>query len=112
MFSQNGKTARSPARPMSHDTITTLRFHRSMSAPPSGANKNPGSMRATMTNPTAVAEFDTLEAMARIAIRPVQSPRLETNCAPKSGMKPGTWNTRHGAGGIASRSAAGGMNGA
>ena len=60
-------------------------------------------MRATITKPTAVAEFDTRLAIARIAIRPIQSPRLDTNCAPKSGRKPGTRNTRHGAGGIGSR---------
>ena len=58
MFSQNGNSASSPARPMSHVTITTLRFQRSMSAPPSGANRKPGSMRATITKPTAVAEFE------------------------------------------------------
>ena len=31
-----------PARPMSHVTITTLRFQRSTSAPPSGASTKPG----------------------------------------------------------------------
>ena len=48
---------------MSQLTITTLRFQRSTSAPPSGASNNPGSMRATITRPTAAAEFDTLAAM-------------------------------------------------
>ena len=69
-------------------------------------------MRATITKPTAVAEFETRLAIARIANSPIQSPRLDANCAPKSGRKPGTANTRHGAGGIGSRSGAGGMNGA
>src|SRR4029077_9587251 len=112
MFSQNGNNASNANRPMSQLTITTLRFQRSMSAPPSGANKKPGSMRATITKPTAVAEFDTRGAIARIANRPVQSPRLDANCAPNSGRNPGTLKTRHGAGGIGSRSGAGGMNGA
>jgi hypothetical protein len=112
MLSQNGSTASSAARPMSHVTITALRFQRSMSAPPTGANRKPGSMRATITKPTAVAEFETRPAIAMIAKSPVQSPKLDTNCAPNSGRNPGTRNTRHGAGGIGSRSGAGGMNGA
>ena len=41
-LSKNGSSASSPARPMSQLTITTLRFHRSTSAPPSGARKKPG----------------------------------------------------------------------
>ena len=57
----------------------------SASAPPSGANKKPGNMRATITRPTAAAELDTFAAMLRIASRPIQSPRLDANCAPKSG---------------------------
>ena len=72
----------------------------------------PGSMRATMTRPMPVPEPDTFCAIAMIARSPVQSPRLETNCAPISGMNPGVRNTRQGAGGIGTSSGADGMNGA
>ena len=78
---------------MSHVTITTLRFHRSTSAPPSGARRKPGSMRATITRPTPVPELETLVASARIATSPIQSPRLETTCAAQMRVKPGARNT-------------------
>ena len=45
---------------MSQLTITTLRFQRSRSAPPTGASTKPGSMRATITRPMPVPDVDTL----------------------------------------------------
>ncbi len=72
----------------------------------------PGSMRATITRPTAVPEFDTRAAIARIAMSPIQSPRLETTCAPNSGRNPLTRKTFQGAAGSGSASGDVGMNGA
>ena len=57
-------------RPMSHDTITVLRFQRSTSAPPTGASNKPGSMRAVITRPMANPDVDTLPAIAMIARKP------------------------------------------
>ena len=106
MLSKNGSNASSPARPMSQLTITTLRFHRSTSAPPSGASKKPGSMRATITRPTAVPEFDTFVASARIATSPIQSPRLDTNCAAEQRQEP-----RHAEHATTARAASGASSG-
>ena len=111
-LSQNGRIARSANRPMSQLTITTLRFHLSRKTPPIGASTKPGSMRAIITSPIPVPDPETFPAIAMIASRPVQSPRLETNCAPMSGMNPGVRNTRQGVGGIGSLSGEDGMNGA
>ena len=110
-LSKNGSSASNPARPMSQLTITTLRFHRSTSAPPNGARMKPGSIRAVITRPTAVPELETLVASARIATSPIQSPRLDTTCASQIRMNPGTRNTDR-EGGIGWSSGWAGMNGA
>ena len=68
-------------------------------------------MRATITRPTAVPELDTFVASARIATRPIQSPRLDTTCASQIRVNPGTRNTDR-EGGIGCSSGWAGMNGA
>ena len=80
--STNGSVATMADRPMSQMTIVRRRSHRSISTPPTGARKNPGTMRAAITRPTA-AELpcDTRAASATTATRPIQSPRLETTWA-------------------------------
>ena len=65
----------------SHSTITRRRSQRSSSAPPNGASRNPGSIRAVMTSPTPYPNRHR-SASARIASSPIQSPRLDTHCAP------------------------------
>jgi len=80
---KNGNSASRTARPMSHVTITLRRSHRSISAPPTGASTKPGSIRAIITRPIPVPP-DTDWARARMASSPIQSPRLEENCAANS----------------------------
>ena len=71
-----------------------------MITPPTVPRKKPGSTRVTMTRLTAAPELlDTRAAMARMAISPIQSPRLETNCAVHSRKKVLLPNSRQGAGG-------------
>ena len=69
-------------------------------------------MRATITKPTAVAEFDTSarDREDREQPGPVAEARDELRAEQRE--EPGTRKTRHGAGGIGSWSGAGGMNGA
>ena len=84
-------------------TITTLRFHRSTSAPPNGASTKPGSMRAIITRPTAVAECDTRcrDREDREEPDPVAQARRRTARRTAEGS-PARGSTRHGAGGIGS----------
>ncbi len=112
-LSTNGRSTRRLARPMSHSTITLRRSKRSMMTPPTVPRRKPGSTRVVMTRLTAAPELsDTRAAMARIAIRPIQSPRLETTCAVQSRKKVLLPKTRHGASGIGGSDASEGMNGA
>ena len=98
---------------MSHSTITLRRSKRSMMTPPTVPSRKPGSTRVVITRLTAAPElFDTRSAIARMAMRPIQSPRLETNCAVQSRKKVLLPNTRHGASGIGGSDASEGMNGA
>ena len=98
---------------MSQLTITLRRSNLSMITPPTVPRKKPGTTRVTITRLTAAPElFDTRAAIARIAMRPIQSPRLETNCASHSRKNDLLPNSRHGAGGIGGSSASRGMNGA
>ena len=61
------------------------RSHRSTRTPPNGARKNPGSIRAAMTNPMAASlPPETRAARAMMATSPIQSPRLETTWAIQS----------------------------
>ena len=63
-----------------------------------------------MTRLTAAPELsETRDAIARIAIRPIQSPVLETTCASQSRKYDCVPKTRHGAGGTGAlvRAAAG-----
>ena len=72
-------------RPMSQATIVRRRSHRSTSTPPTGARKNPGSIRAAMTSPIAASlPPETRAASATTATSPIQSPRLETTWAIQS----------------------------
>lgn len=67
------------ARPRSQVTMVRRRSQRSTRTPPTGARKNPGSIRAAITSPTAASlPPDTLAARAMMATSPIQSPRLET----------------------------------
>ena len=87
---------------MSHSTITLRRSKRSMMTPPRVPRRKPGSTRVVMTRLTAAPELsDTRAAMARIAKRPTQSPRLETTCAIQSRKKVLLPKSRHGASGSA-----------
>ena len=71
-----------------------------MITPPTVPRKKPGTTRVTITRLTAAPElFDTRAAIARMAMRPIQSPRLETTCAIQSRRNGRLSNTRHGLGG-------------
>ncbi len=77
-FSTNGSSNSIDARPRSQITMTLRRSRRSMRTPPTVPRKNPGTTRASMTRPTAAPElFEIRAAMARIAMRPIQSPVLD-----------------------------------
>ncbi len=109
----NGRHTRRLARPMSQSTITLRRSNRSMITPPTVPSRKPGSTRVVMTRLTAAPELlDTRAAMARMAMRPIQSPRLETHCAVQSRKNALVPNTRHGASGRGGSEASDGMNGA
>ncbi len=98
---------------MSHSTITLRRSNRSMMTPPTVPSRKPGSTRVVITRLTAAPElFDTRFAIARTAIRPIQSPRLEMNCAVQSRKKVLLPKTRSGESGIGGSDASAGMNGA
>ena len=98
---------------MSHNTITLRRSNRSTITPPTVPRRNPGSTRVTITRLTAAPELsETRAAIARIAMSPIQSPRLEITWASHNRKNDCVPNTRHGAGGIGGLSASGGMNGA
>src|SRR5437763_1413405 len=112
-LSTNGSTARSPARPKSHATMTRRRSKRSTITPPTVARKNPGTTRATITRLTAAPDPpDTRAAMARIAMIPIQSPRLETTWATHNLKNERVPKTRQKAGGRPVSSGEAGMNGA
>jgi hypothetical protein len=81
--STNGSVPITRPRPMSQITMTFLRSQRSTSTPPTEARKKPGIIRALMTRATDASgdEPPTRAARARMATRPIQSPREETTCA-------------------------------
>ena len=111
MCSQNGRIASSPARPMSHEIITTLRFQRSTSAPPIGASKNPGSMRAIITSAIAFAPSRRVcDREDRQQADPISETRDELRAEERK--EPRDAKTFNGAGGIGSSSGLDGMNGA
>ena len=84
-----------------------------MMTPPTVPRKKPGTTRASITRLTAAPELcDTRAAMARIAMRPIQSPVLEMTWASQSRKYERVPNTRHGAGGTGAASGRGGMKGA
>src|SRR5262245_16522022 len=84
-----------------------------MVTPPTVPSKKPGNTRVVMTRLTAAPElFDTRAAMARIAISPIQSPKLEMTCASHRRKNDLVPNTRHIADGTGGVSASGGMKGA
>ena len=105
MFSQNGSSASSPRAPDvagdHHDLAVPTVDERAAERREQEARQHARDHHEADRG----RRSDTRPAIERIAIRPVQSPRLETNCAPNSGRKLGTLMTRHGAGGIASRRA-------
>ena len=77
-MSTNGSSTSIAARPTSANTITLRRSSRSIRTPPIVPRKKPGITRASITKLTAAPELlEICEAMARIAIRPIQSPVLE-----------------------------------
>ncbi len=105
MLSTKGSNASSDARPMSHHTITRRRSNRSMMTPPTVPRKKPGTTRATITRLTAAPELsETRAAIARIAMRPIQSPVLEMTCASQRRKYERVPKTRHGAGGTGAAS--------
>ena len=98
---------------MSQVTITLRRSKRSITTPPTVPRKNPGTTRATMTRLTAAPELsDTRVAIARIAIRPIQSPMLDTTCASQRRKYALVPKTRQGADGTGGSSGLAGMKGA
>src|SRR5215207_8304930 len=112
-LSTNGSNARSPARPKSQATITRRRSKRSTITPPTVARKKPGTTRATITRLTAAPDPpDTRAAIARIAMIPIQSPRLDTTWATQSLKNERVPKTRQNAGGRPVSSGDAGMNGA
>ena len=112
-LSMKGRTASKTARPTSQVTITRRRSNRSMMTPPTVPSRKPGITRAAITKPTAAPELcDTRAAIARIAIKPTQSPVLEVTCASHSRKYERVPKTRHGAGGTGDSSGRDGMNGA
>ena len=109
----NGRHTSRLARPMSHRTITLRRSNRSMITPPTVPSRKPGRTRVVMTRLTAAPELsETRAAMARMAMSPIQSPRLDTHCANQSRKKAFDPNTRHGASGMGGAETSDGMNGA
>src|SRR5215471_2519657 len=111
--STNGKSASSAARPKSQAIMTRRRSKRSTMTPPTVARKNPGTTRATITRLTAAPEPpDTRAAIARIAMIPIQSPRLDTTWATQSLKNERVPKTRQNAGGTPVSSGDGGMKGA
>ena len=84
-LSMNGSARSRLARPMSQATITLRRSNLSMITPPTVPRKKPGTTRVTITRLTAAPElFETRAAIARMAMSPIQSPKLETTCASHS----------------------------
>ena len=70
---------------MSQATITLRRSNLSTITPPTVARKKPGTTRVTITRLTAAPELlETRAAIARMAMSPIQSPKLETTCASQS----------------------------
>ena len=80
-LSTNGSSDEEPGpSEVAHDHRRWRRSKRSTMTPPTVARKNPGTTRATITRLTAAPDPpDTRAAIARIAMMPIQSPRLETH---------------------------------
>ena len=80
--STKGSVTRTAARPRSHVTMRRLRSKRSTITPAAGPRKNPGTIRADMTTPTAAAGEPSpmLAASAAIARNPSQSPVADATC--------------------------------
>ncbi len=77
--STKGSDANTAARPMSQATMSFLRSKRSARTPAAGPRKNPGTMRADITRPTAASGRSLMRvARAAMARKPSQSPVAET----------------------------------